>query len=268
MKKIKLLTIMLTLCITLAGCSSSSNTNIADYPAETIATNSDLELDGSVLVKYVGEESEITLPAKVTSVYSEAFTDATTVTHVNIPNSVKEIQNFAFANCESLISVVLPDTIDEITGGAFYRCIGLEEIILPETITSIGGSAFLGCTSLVEVTIPDAVTEIGEGAFLGCSSLTTITIPETVTSIGESAFDFCSALTQINVVAGSYADEYFKAKQIVDDEEKSNNAIFNEEAVAQAEEELAALEEQNALFDETDFSLEGVIEDIENSLDE
>ena len=138
------------------------------------------EIEKGVLLKYIGDTSEVVIPNGVTSIGSSAF-----------------------ENCRNLESITIPDSVTNIGEGAFSNCRSLEDITIPDSVTSIGNAAFKCCSGLTSITIPDSVTSIGYLAFYDCRSLTSITIPDSVTSIGESAFSCCSGLTSIIVEHGN-----------------------------------------------------------------
>ena len=126
-------------------------------------------------VKYIGSETEITLPE-----YAGG----------------KEyiIWQFAFWYCTSLTSIEIPDSVTSIGSYALGWCTSLTNVTIGNSVTRIGIQAFRSCTSLTSIEIPDSVIAISSYAFTECSSLTSIVIPDSVTSIGERAFYNCSKL--------------------------------------------------------------------------
>ena len=182
------------------------------------------------LVKYVGDDKELTLPnsydGKDYAIYQYAFSYYTDgkATKITIPSSVTSIGAYAFFACESLTSITIPEGITSIDESTFNGCLNLTDIIISSSVTSIGKNAFYWCTSLENITIPNSVTSIGEYAFyqctnlttvtfeegskleslgsyafIECASLTSITIPNSVTSIGSSAFQDCDSLISITI---------------------------------------------------------------------
>ena len=132
------------------------------------------EGEDKILVKYVGEQTELILPNDITKINQYAFYSNDKITSVVIPDGVTSIGDYAFAYCESLASIVIPDSVTSIDNGAFIGCTSLTSIVIPDTVTSIGNIAFFYCDSLTSIVIPDSVTSIGNRAFYYCSSLTEI----------------------------------------------------------------------------------------------
>ena len=180
------------------------------------------EIKDGVLVKYTGTETDVVIPAGVTTIGKYAFygcsnlqsivipDSVTTIgdgaflgcknlQSISIPDSVTTIGNSAFYGCSNLQSISIPDSVTSIGYSAFYWCSNLQSISIPDSVTSIGYSTFYKCSNLQSITIPDSVTSIGNGAFFNCDNLQNITIPDSVTSIGDSAFSYCSNLQSISI---------------------------------------------------------------------
>jgi len=127
--------------------------------------------------------------ARIRSIFTGAFRNATSLVSITIPASVGYIGQFAFAGTTGLVSVVFEDGIEllRIRGWTFEGATSLESIVLPPSVTEIENSAFSGTTSLSLIHIPSSVVTIGSGAFFD-SGLTSIIIPSSVTSIGTQTF--------------------------------------------------------------------------------
>ena len=202
-----------------------------------------LSADGTQVIAYWGENSEVTIPEGVQSIGDYAFCDCsslTSLTSLTLPSSLQSIGGGAFLHCSSLTSLTLPSSLQSIGNYAFYDCTSLTSLTLPSSLQSIGGGAFTGCTSLrsvicnkfykvigqmllsadgtqviaywgenSEVTIPEGVQSIGDYAFYDCNSLTSLTLPSSLQSIGDSAFEYCNSLTTLYIPTGTEA--HFKS---------------------------------------------------------
>jgi hypothetical protein len=119
-----------------------------------------------------------------------------------LPAGVTHIGNNAFTECSGLTSIVLPEGVTDIGDSAFEGCSGLTSIVLPEDVTHFGNAVFYGCTGLKSTVLPEGVTHIGDGVFSGCSGLTSIVLPESATSVGDFAFNGCAGLTSVVLPKG------------------------------------------------------------------
>ena len=113
-----------------------------------------LSSDGTQVIAYWGENSEVT-----------------------IPEGVQSIEDWAFCDCSSLSSLTLPSSLQSIGDSAFWGCNSLTSLTLPSSLQSIGDSAFGFCRSLTSLTLPYSLQSIGEEAFDYCKSLSTLYIP-------------------------------------------------------------------------------------------
>ena len=134
-------------------------------PLSVYSQSQDFQMNGTVLVKYNGSATNVTIPSGVTSIGHDAFRGNLNLTSVTIPSGVTSIGSGAFAGCTNLKSITIPSSVTSIGDSAFYDCRSLTTITIPSSVTSIGNRAFRGCTSLASVTIPSSVTSIGRGAF-------------------------------------------------------------------------------------------------------
>ena len=133
---------------------------------------SDFKIEGGVLVKYRGTETNVSIPDTVEAIGDYAFEDNTRVELVVIPNSVKRIGAYAFWGCDNLDTVVLGKGLTSVGDYAFTGCGGLEQMTIPSNIQSIGVSAFADCVNLKDISIAAETTSIHETAFDGCYRLT------------------------------------------------------------------------------------------------
>ena len=141
-----------------------------------------LSSDGTQVIAYWGENSEVT-----------------------IPEGVQSIGDCAFWCCSSLTSLTLPYSLKLIGDRAFWCCSSLTSLTLPSSLQSIGDSAFKYCNSLTSLTLPSSLQSIGDSAFEFCSSLTSLTLPSSLQSIGDYAFYDCKFLSTLYIPAGTEA---------------------------------------------------------------
>lgn len=182
----------------------------------------DKELNGYVILGYLGNESEITVPSRmedgknVLKIGRNAFENGG-LTLVTISEGITVIGNSAFRSCGKLASVTLPSTLKEIGleafcfttineidipqgvtkigSNAFYRCVFLQKITLPK-LSELSDYAFAGCISLEELDISDVET-LGVGAFMSCVKLKRVNLGSGVKTVGENAFKDCTSLAEV-----------------------------------------------------------------------
>lgn len=173
---------------------------------------SDFEIEGTVLMKYNGNEKKVIIPEGVTSIGDKAFIRCTDLTSITIPASITDMRSDTFDECEKLTEIIVNDrntTFSSIEGVLYDKTKtvlflypqGKQEqtYVIPSGVKNIFRKAFNNCKSLTNITISGSVTTIGDNAFYSCFSLKRINIPESVTSIGYSAFLHCFDLKEITV---------------------------------------------------------------------
>lgn len=142
------------------------------------------------------ELDSILLPASLTTLGFQSFTETTGTVSFASESSLTTIPSNAFNNFKGT-SIILPNSVETISEAAFANCINLVEFIVPNQVTSIGSNAFLNGVNLENITLSSSLLTIGNYAFDSCSKLTTITIPASVLSIGDYAFQRCSDLVEL-----------------------------------------------------------------------
>ena len=205
-------------------------------------SNPAFEVEDGVLISYIGNGKEVSIPSGITSIGAQAFLDCTSLTSLIIPDGVTSIGGAAFKGCENLTSITVPNSVTEIgryafsgcgnlkhvegpavickqvakkclqtitiTGGEIDRyflfeyCANLTSATILDGVTSIPNCMFYRCTKLKSVTIPDSVTHIGGGAFNGCTGLTSVTLPNGIKTINSSTFFACKSLTSVTLPDG------------------------------------------------------------------
>ncbi len=101
-------------------------------------------LCGSVLLKYLGNESRVA-----------------------VPNGVTVIAEEAFAGKEEIDRILLPDGVQKIGAGAFRGCLLLQTIAIPDSVKSIGAGAFENCVKLLRITLQEVKRNKFWGGFKG-----------------------------------------------------------------------------------------------------
>ena len=111
----------------------------------------DFLIDGSTLVRYVGQSEYVRIPDGIINIGAESFHNARVVS-VEIPDSVTEIREGAFSGCERLARIRLSTRLLVIRKNAFQGCVSLSDIALPASLQEIDKAAFSACPELPAVT--------------------------------------------------------------------------------------------------------------------
>ena len=178
------------------------NLNISRTIDDYIIKN--IDEDGVEIVRYIGEEADISVPAKldgfpVISVGEAAFADLRYAQSITVPDGVEIICDDAFSNCRELTAIELPDSVTRLGKRAFAECVKLKSFRVPEKITAIEAYTFYNCYVIKEITLPNGLTHIGQGAFFNCAKLTEVTLPESLKTIEAEGFYSCFGLTEIKL---------------------------------------------------------------------
>lgn len=151
----------------------------------SLENNMYLSNDG-ILLKYVGDEKEVTVPSTVKKIGGYAFYRKQAVEQVKMPESVAGIGDAAF-EMSGLKTLTLPKTLTSL-GDYVFANTKITEIQIPEGLKTIPAGMFSGC-ALKKIVIPDSVEKIGNGAFCDCQYVTEIQMGKSVKEIGESSFN-------------------------------------------------------------------------------
>lgn len=163
-------------------------------------------VDGE-LIDYTGDDTEVVIPAGVTSIGKSAFCDCKGLTRITIPDSVTNIGEHAFEGCMGLTKITIPDSVTSIGESAFLYCEGLTSVVIGNGVTRIGDNAFCACENLTSVTIGNSVKKIGASAFGECPGLKSIIIPDSVVALdyddyAGGTFCYCTNLTHVSIGKG------------------------------------------------------------------
>ena len=90
-----------------------------------------LSSDGTQVIAYWGENSEVTIPEGVQSIGDCAFSGCNSLTSLTLPSSLKLIGDSAFWGCSSLTSLTLPSSLQSIGYWAFEYCNSLTSLYIP-----------------------------------------------------------------------------------------------------------------------------------------
>ncbi|MCI7028284.1 MAG: leucine-rich repeat protein [Clostridiales bacterium] len=140
-------------------------------------------------------------------------------TEVTVPDGVDSIGDSAFHRCTGLSNIVIPDSVVSIGDSAFYGCTGLTKLALPQGLKEIGVNAFLGCEGLSYIDIPDGVETVGdwiasESTQLRCSlgSSAAIAISKAEQNFCVDDFAVRHSFTDGGAVNGLIAERYVGGK--------------------------------------------------------
>ena len=164
------------------------------------------QIQNGVLVKYMGDDTCVTVPEGVRVIGGGAFSKCKSLQKIIIPEGVCMIRDFAFCNCKNLQEIDFSSSVHSVVGGyVFAGCKNLrtinidpknpyfsseegflfnksktvllymfqrkETVSVPDGVEYISIYAFRAQDFFDVITLPDSVTEIAEGAFMGCPNL-------------------------------------------------------------------------------------------------
>lgn len=171
-KKVLLSILACAIILSMSACGGNGNeelenqtaaTDSVEQNAELLASNFEYETDsetgGVRIIKYIGKDSEVTIPNSVTVIGEWAFEGCTSLTSITIPDSVTKIENWAFSMCKGLTSITIPDSVTKIGDSAFWSCEGLKSVTIPDSVTEMGVYVFGGCVNLTEINASSSVVE-------------------------------------------------------------------------------------------------------------
>lgn len=201
------------------------------------------QMDGSILMRYNGNESYITIPRSVTEIAPAAFEGNTSLKEVVIPQGITKIGYSAFAECPNLCKVEIAGSVTEIGSSAFANCPSLLEFSAGEGLCELGSGVFAGDELLNDVEFDkdnncfvcldsviysadrthiyemlpgrgknfyimnDNVTGISQYAFWGCNGLEHISLSSNLEQIDPYAFSNANDLKSLTMT--------FKTKKIL-----------------------------------------------------
>lgn len=93
---------------------------------------------------------EVTIPSQLSKIYSDMFSDCTSLEKVNMHSGITEIDNHAFEKT-AIRSIDIPEGLTRIGYDAFGDCEKLVSVVLPESLNNLGVRVFADCTNLENV---------------------------------------------------------------------------------------------------------------------
>jgi uncharacterized repeat protein (TIGR02543 family) len=173
------------------------------YPVGYLQNDNKYVIDeNQELLRYVGAETVITIPAEIAVIDGDAFTSYTALQELTITNEELVIEFKAFQGCSGLEKITLPLSV--LTSG-LGKLFQPYDNIFPDSLQTVvltGGGAVSDYmfssksenTTLTSIVFAEGceVTSIGERAFSNLTGLETIILPDTVTTIKENAFAGCT----------------------------------------------------------------------------
>ena len=180
--------------------------------------------DKCMISGYLGEETDVTIPAKleghtVTHLAPAAFDGQYHIKSLKIEAQIETLPDKCFRSA-GLQKIVLPESLKRIGNECFSACRNLTDILIPRGVTSLGNNCFVFCDSLETFIIPSTVTEIGYSLLSDCRNLRSVTVEEGIRSLPESIFRYDSALAEISLpdtleTIGAGAFQYCEALRSV-----------------------------------------------------
>ena len=187
-----------------AGLFPTSDTTVPEEPHNYFI------IENGVLISYLGNETEVTIPEGVVSISATAFPENTSIQTITLSSTVSNVESGWSDACKNLSLVKVAEE------GKMNASEGLvvssdqksiifvnknelsADLVIPEGIEKIEAS-FKGAKALKSVTFPSTLKEIPPRAFVDCTSLTRISFGG-VETVGSYAFSNCSALCDVDFI--------------------------------------------------------------------
>lgn len=193
------------MCPNLKHVNFSSNMEVDEQAiqgCDGLADDEGRLIVNDIYIKYVGNNSEETIPDTIRGIAPYAFQTnyhgCPSIKRIVISENVERVGMNAFEGCSNLSEVSIPSTINELGKYAFAKT-QIKKIIIPKGVTKIPRFCFSNCTELEEVYLPEGLQVIEDNAFDNCEKLQKINIPETVQKIGNFAFKNCKSLSALSI---------------------------------------------------------------------
>ena len=115
-----------------------------------------------------------TVPASVTKLENNSFTEVDALTSVTLPNGLKYIARYVFFGCPNIATLNLPSSL-EFIGDFSIQGLKVSSMVVPENIKVLDSYFLAGCPELTSVELPSTLTQIRWYSFSGDHKLKTVT---------------------------------------------------------------------------------------------
>lgn len=129
---------------------------------------------------------------------------------IYVPDGIKSLYAEAFSGNTDLTHIKLPSSVEYLGTSTFEDCLHLTSVTLSENLTTIPPYCFRNCRSLRSITLPNGIKRIGKGAFEGCHNLKKVIFPESLEVIDRDTFNDCPLLSMpiFEVEESDYDDNF------------------------------------------------------------
>jgi hypothetical protein len=158
-----------------------------------------LDFEGSRIVRYFGDETEVTIPRDIETLGSSSFSccDISTIRFESM-SKLSLIDRNTFSFCQYLQSISIPSSVTILHASCFAICSLLQIVSFePDSqLVSIGDSAFRHCFALKSIVLPSRLEIIGKSCFRDCTKLESIIFASDskLVRIEAQAFGYCLCL--------------------------------------------------------------------------
>ncbi|WP_244833621.1 leucine-rich repeat domain-containing protein [Clostridium sp. BJN0001] len=162
------------------------------YPDNII--NEELAIENNLLIQYVGNEFQITIPKNVTDIQEYALSDCENLKNVYVKDhniSLKSVNGVLFNNDMTKL-IYYPEAKDE------------KEYEIPENVNTLGTASFSKCKNLTNIKINKLLEVIENYNFYMCDNLKeiiNIDMEDNIRSIGDYVFYMCDLLEKIKLMS-------------------------------------------------------------------
>ncbi|MGN0796846.1 MAG: leucine-rich repeat protein [Christensenellales bacterium] len=185
---------------------------------------SEMEIEGSVLLKYKGTKDRVVIPPGVTKIEARAFFGNSNLTDVVVPDSVVSIGRSAFSNCNKLSNIVMPGSVISVGYNAFFGTAWYDRqpdglVYLRRVLYKYKGkiqnkniNIITGTLAIAEYAFCEAKTNDPlQQSLFGFNKYVICNVPASVTCIGVGAFEL-GLLTSTFIYQGT-KDEWRKIEK-------------------------------------------------------